>query len=170
MQNYYIYHVPGIKIGATKDWETRRVYNFETYNIEPIIVETMEGPDNEDMWQIVGDREWELADEYGYDRGTHYKVARENRPKWNNETRHRFTNEDLEKAKEAHRNSPNRFKSKHTKKLMSISKCKLMDEADIIRERFEKRAGAKGKFYKNISKEYNVSVSTIRRIIAKTVY
>tara|TARA_R110002153_G_scaffold98071_1_gene233053 strand:- start:211 stop:558 length:348 start_codon:yes stop_codon:yes gene_type:complete len=35
----------------------------------------MEGPDNEDMWQLVGDREWELADKYGYSRGTHYKAA-----------------------------------------------------------------------------------------------
>ena len=73
---YYIYEVPGEKIGATKDWESRREYNFNEYQIEPIIVETMEGPDTEDMWQVVGDREWYYADLNGYTRGTHYKVIR----------------------------------------------------------------------------------------------
>jgi len=76
MQNYYIYHVPGIKIGATKEWNKRSRYNLDRYEIEPIILETMEGPDDIDFWQVVGDREWELADSYGYDRGTHYKVIR----------------------------------------------------------------------------------------------
>ena len=73
---YYIYEVTGIKIGATKQWDQRRNYNFNSYQIEPIIVETMEGPDTEDMWKVVGDREWELADLNGYDKGTHYRVMR----------------------------------------------------------------------------------------------
>mgnify|MGYP003625537087 CR=1 FL=1 len=70
---YYIYEVPTEKNGATKDWEERRAYNFEQYQIEPIIVETMEGPDTLEYWQVVGDREWQLADEYGYPKGPHYK-------------------------------------------------------------------------------------------------
>ena len=69
---YYIYEVPGHKNGATKRWKQRSKYNFEKYEVNPIIVETMEGPDTEDMWQIVGDREWELADQNGYPRGVHY--------------------------------------------------------------------------------------------------
>ena len=69
---YYIYEVPGEKNGATHRWEVRSRENFEQYEIEPVIVETMEGPDTEDMWQVVGDREWELADLNGYARGTHY--------------------------------------------------------------------------------------------------
>ena len=69
---YYIYEVPTEKNGATKDWEERRAYNFNEYQIEPIIVETMEGPDTEEYWQVVGDREWYYADLNGYSRGTHY--------------------------------------------------------------------------------------------------
>ena len=73
---FYIYEVLGEKNGATKDWEIRRDYNFDEYQIEPIIVETMEGPDTEDFWQVVGDREWYYADLNGYTRGTHYRVMR----------------------------------------------------------------------------------------------
>ena len=73
---YYIYEIPGEKNGATKDWEIRRDYNFRKYEIEPIIVETMEGPDTEDMWQVVGDREWYYADLNGYKRGEHYLSIR----------------------------------------------------------------------------------------------
>jgi hypothetical protein len=73
---YYIYEVPTEKNGATHEWEERRSYNFNQYQIEPIIVETIEGPDNEDMWQIVGDREWYYADLNGYERGTHYRAMR----------------------------------------------------------------------------------------------
>ena len=72
MVTYYIYEVPGRKNGATKDWEERRAYNFNEYQIEPIIVETMEGPDTLEYWQVVGDREWYYADLNGYPRGTHY--------------------------------------------------------------------------------------------------
>ena len=73
---YYIYHIPGIKIGATKNLKSRLRYNFRKYQIEPIVIETIEGPDIEEFWQVVGDREWELADLYGYDRGDHYRVIR----------------------------------------------------------------------------------------------
>ena len=73
---FYIYEVPTKKVGATHEWDVRSKYNFELHLIKPIILETIEGPDDEDMWQIVGDREWELADELGYERGTHYRVMR----------------------------------------------------------------------------------------------
>ena len=72
---YYIYEVPGEKVGATKHWKRRLKQNRAKYgnHIEMIEIETMQGSDTEDMWQIVGDREWELADLYGYQRGPHYK-------------------------------------------------------------------------------------------------
>ena len=73
---YYIYHIPGIKIGCTKDFESRSKQNFNKYQIEPILIETMEGPDIEEFWQVVGDREWELAEQYGYNRGRHYVYMR----------------------------------------------------------------------------------------------
>lgn len=82
---YYIYEVPGHKNGATNDWDKRSQQNFEKYRIHPVVIETMEGPNTPEMWQIVGDREWELADINGYTRGTHYRVAREHRPVWNSE-------------------------------------------------------------------------------------
>ena len=72
MTTFYIYEVPGIKNGATKHWETRRAYNFNRHQIEPIIIETIEGPNTIETWQVVGDREWYYADLNGYDRGTHY--------------------------------------------------------------------------------------------------
>ena len=84
---YYIYEIPGIKNGATIQWDKRSLDNFEKYSVMPILIETMEGPNETEFWQIVGDREWELADLNGYARGTHYRAAREKRPKWNDKTR-----------------------------------------------------------------------------------
>ena len=85
---YTIYEIPGHKNGATNDRIKRFRENFNKYQIEPILIETMEGPNTPEFWQVVGDREWELADLNGYPRGTHYRVAREKRPKWNDKTRH----------------------------------------------------------------------------------
>ena len=79
MTTYYIYEVPGHKNGATIQWDKRSDENFETYGIQPILIETMEGPNEPEFWQIVGDREWELADQNGYPKGEHYRVAREKR-------------------------------------------------------------------------------------------
>ena len=72
MTTFYIYEVPGIKNGATKNWLSRSRNNFNRHQIQPIIIETIEGLDIEDTWQVVGDREWELADLDGYPRGAHY--------------------------------------------------------------------------------------------------
>ena len=84
MVTYYLYRLVnsliGDKVGATKRWDGRHQDNREVHGQDCIIteLETMEGPDTPEYWQVVGDREWELADEYGYPRGTHYKIAREN--------------------------------------------------------------------------------------------
>ena len=80
MTTYFIYEVPGHKNGATMDWDKRSNQNFDKYGIQPILIETMEGPNEPEFWQIVGDREWELADQNGYPRGEHYRSARERRP------------------------------------------------------------------------------------------
>jgi len=72
---YYIYHILGFKIGATHDWKKRTIRNKSNYpNSEMVLLETIEDDYNIEAWQRVGDREWELADEYGYPRGTHYKM------------------------------------------------------------------------------------------------
>tara|TARA_R110000744_G_scaffold347915_1_gene453448 strand:+ start:50 stop:643 length:594 start_codon:yes stop_codon:yes gene_type:complete len=72
---YYIYHILGFKIGATHDWTARTIKNKLNYpNSEMVLLETIEDDYNIEAWQRVGDREWELADEYGYPRGTHYKI------------------------------------------------------------------------------------------------
>ena len=82
---YYLYRLQNSlkfdKCGATTDWDKRCRDNRASHGPQSIIteLETMEGPNTPEMWQIVGDREWELADLNGYPRGTHYRVAREKR-------------------------------------------------------------------------------------------
>jgi hypothetical protein len=76
---YYIYEVKGIKNGCTTQWEKRSKQNFKKYNIMPVVVETYEYPNTTEYWQIVGDREWQLAELNGYPKGVHYRVAREKR-------------------------------------------------------------------------------------------
>ena len=66
---YYIYHIPGIKIGCTEDLDKRmKDQGFTEWEI----LET-----HEDGW-LAGDREIELQKEYGYRVDTtHYQVVRE---------------------------------------------------------------------------------------------
>ncbi len=84
MTTYYLYEIQGHKVGATMKWEERTTANINKYGIEPILIETMEGPNEPEYWQLVGDREWELADEKNYPRGQHYRHAREQRLEMNN--------------------------------------------------------------------------------------
>jgi hypothetical protein len=76
---FYIYEVPGHKNGCTTEWQKRSQYNFSMYGVWPILIETYNYPDEPEYWQIVGDREWELAEKNGYSKGAHYKPAREQR-------------------------------------------------------------------------------------------
>ena len=78
MRTFYIYHVPGYKVGATTSYIRRSAWNFRRYGVEPYIIDELELPDTPENWQIVGDLEWEYADEFGYDRGQHYAVTRKN--------------------------------------------------------------------------------------------
>lgn len=155
---YYIYHVPGNKIGATKDYEKRREYNFNNYSIEPIIIETMEGEDTPEFWQIVGDREWELADQYGYERGTHYKVMRSRALNgFLNESKRSigFTKESCIKGGKTSLGKPNLACRKLSK-----------EDADEIRSKYIPRKYDQ----KRLAEEYNVHVNTIKRIIKRTFY
>lgn len=79
MKKFYIYEVKGIKNGCTIDWDKRCEQNLKKYNIIPVVVETYEYPNTAEYWQIVGDREWELAELNGYPKGIHYRVAMERR-------------------------------------------------------------------------------------------
>lgn len=82
---YYLYKLTNSikfdKCGATVEWDQRCRDNRATHGdqCEINVLETMEGPNTPEFWQVVGDREWELADLYGYPRGEHYRTAREKR-------------------------------------------------------------------------------------------
>lgn len=77
MKTFYIYKLEGDKCGATHRWNERFSENSNTYNNTNMsLLETYEGEDNEDTWQIIGDIEWSYADRFGYDRGTHYREIR----------------------------------------------------------------------------------------------
>ncbi len=156
---YYIYEVAGEKIGATKNWNNRQFANRSKYGQDIIItiVETMEGPDTEEFWQVVGDREWELADQYGYDRGEHYLTALQklegNRVKFNSETGRA--------AALKVRNFVNRGKTKSTW-LHTLTH----DEVINIRAKYIPRKYSQSR----LAKEYNVSQGTIYRIVNNLIY
>lgn len=69
---YTIYHIPGVKVGCTIDFRRRKV-EYARYHPEMLLdtIEILEILDNVSARE-AGDREWELADMYGYDRGSHY--------------------------------------------------------------------------------------------------
>tara|TARA_R110001632_G_scaffold194341_1_gene315660 strand:- start:659 stop:1168 length:510 start_codon:yes stop_codon:yes gene_type:complete len=89
MITYYLYRLINSllfdKCGATNEWDNRCRKNREKHGPQCTItiLETMEGPNTPEFWQVVGDREWELADKYGYPRGQHYRHAREQRLEMN---------------------------------------------------------------------------------------
>lgn len=72
---YYIYHIPGVKIGCTTELETRmRNQGFTEWEI------LWQEDGDWDFGWIAGDKELELQKEYGYRVDTiHYQVSRENR-------------------------------------------------------------------------------------------
>ena len=88
MKTYYLYRLQNSirfdKCGATMGWDKRCRENRQFHGQDCIIteLETMEGPNTPEFWQVVGDREWELADLYGYPKGEHYRSAREKRPSY----------------------------------------------------------------------------------------
>ena len=92
---YYIYHIPGVKIGCTNQIEQRiKDQGFNDYEL----LET-----HTDIYK-ASDREQELQKEYGYtvDRAPYYLSVR-NRPKWNDKTRYKVWLDPIARAKS---NSP----------------------------------------------------------------
>jgi hypothetical protein len=68
---YTIYHVVGVKVGCTCNFDRRRVQNQERYGSDTVIeildiVSESCGPD------FAGDVEWAWADWFGYPRTNHY--------------------------------------------------------------------------------------------------
>ena len=176
MKTYYIYHVPGVKIGATKDWDARSQYNFNHYGVEPIIVETMEGPDNEDMWQIVGDREWELADQNGYERGEHYRAAILKRIqggiKGGNKTKSSGQWESISKLgrsisaeKAVKAGEWDRRRKNGVRKAALLKRVLTMDQAREIRKLAEE-----GVKYDELCKRFDTNKPKISRIVNNKLY
>ena len=153
---YYIYEVPGIKNGATKAWKYRKVYNFRKYEIEPILIETMEGPDVLEMWQVVGDREWELADLNGYRRGGHYVKMRLKgiKPR---------TQKQLDQIHNSWANASNGNNGKiGAPKLYKLTK----EIADQIRKEYNTTKTS----HRNLATKYNISKQSIGRIVRNQGY
>ena len=151
---YYIYHIPGVKIGATKDLKKRSKYNFDQYGVEPIVIETMEGLDIEEFWQVVGDREWELADDYGYPRGEHYLTIR---------------------IKSNHNNRVNGF-SLHAASLGGLVGAGRINGKNMRAANKEQAKEVRAKYntgnysIRSLSKESGISRSTISRILNNPNY
>ena len=174
MVTYYLYEVPGEKNGATIDWEGRSKYNFRKWGIQPIIIETMEGPDTPEMWKIVGDREWELADANGYRRGDHYLVMRQKSLLGfcGDEKRHVLTKEECVKGG---RKGKGKILTESTKRKISKAKETLTMEI-ALKIRSEYVRGSKNQFNKvglsqhELAKKYNTTRNIIKRIVNNETY
>lgn len=196
---YYLYRLQNSlkfdKCGATTDWDKRCRDNRTSHGVQSIIteLETMEGPDTPDFWQIVGDREWELADLYGYPRGTHYRVAREKRPVWDSETASEagkiggavrglqlkdglqsaevWANHTQEEKQQRCNNISNgiRKSDKHKVALYQLQtdKCKFTwDIAEKIRDTYSKG----GWSHRTLAKEYKCSAYAISCMLTYKTY
>lgn len=152
---FYIYEVKGIKNGCTTQWDIRCGQNFEKYNIMPVIVETYEYPNTAEYWQIVGDREWELAELNGYPKGAHYRAAREKR---------------ILACKIAGNRSIESGRWSDVRVLGSKACRKLtFEDAQKIRELYANKKDNKTNQYK-LAEMYHIDQSTIADIIHKKTY
>ena len=158
MVTYFIYEVPGHKNGATNQWEKRSRQNFNKYGVMPIVIETMEGPNEPEFWQIVGDREWELADQNGYPRGEHYRAARERRPIWSDETRLTFNSERAKHARSFVKNPGCQTPESRAKLAKSKTKYSEEFKRQIKSEWIPNKKG----HTKRLAEKYNLSPGTIR--------
>lgn len=89
---HYIYHIPGVKIGCTKDIATRmRKQGFSDWEI----LEQHVDP------QVAGDREWELQDQYGFPRdAVHYTQLLEMSVKGGEASKNHLINLNIQYSKE----------------------------------------------------------------------
>jgi hypothetical protein len=68
---FYIYHLPGRKVGCTSNPIQRFLtYRSEGYQGEIIILEKLRCTAHQ-----AGDREWAWANHFGYKRGWHYSTS-----------------------------------------------------------------------------------------------
>lgn len=66
---FYIYHIPGHKVGCTRNF-INRIKHY-AYGTNFIILEIIENITP----RQAGDIEWRYADKFGYERGRHYSVV-----------------------------------------------------------------------------------------------
>jgi general stress protein YciG len=75
MITHTIYHIPGVKVGCTRNFKVRMDFYRLRYGKDYIskveILEELLGKTD----QEVGDREWFWADSFGYRRGAHYSKS-----------------------------------------------------------------------------------------------
>jgi hypothetical protein len=68
---YYIYHLPGKKVGCTSNMERRfKEYRLQGYRGPIHILEKFSGSITE-----AGNREWRYANKFGYKLGWHYSLT-----------------------------------------------------------------------------------------------
>lgn len=72
MITHIIYHIPGRKVGCTKNIVWRKKLYLDREGILPSIEILEELHDKTD--QEAGDIEWAWADKFGYPRGNHYTI------------------------------------------------------------------------------------------------
>ena len=157
---YYLYHILGKKIGCTIDLQHRKAYNKRRHgrDIEFSVLETIEGADTEDMWQVVGDREFALADQYGYKRGRHYLDIR------------------LTSAKMSHSNidytsvTPYNRRNEACQEGWVTAKQKLrtLSNETVLTIREEYASGDISQY--KLSKKFNTSRSNIQKIVERRSY
>ncbi len=154
---YYIYHIPGVKIGCTNDLEKRMSDQGFT---EWEILET-----HEDGWH-AGDREIELQKEYGLpvDK-VHYMVSKMSRPVWDDNAR--------QKAKEALKQSEYSHLPEATLKA-SKKKMKITYEiAEQIRSegyKPKKNQYQPGPTIKSIAAKYGIGIQIVKGVLHNKTY
>ena len=153
---HYIYHIPERrKIGVTTNLARRM--NEHKWTEAYIILEQHEDA------KVAGDREWELQDEHGYPRDkVHYMISRQNRRRWDN-TNKVYTSEHASYANSCRKNTK---RSDETKLKISTSNSKCTDlQKEYIINQYKNWNESRYKFCVSIGSEFNVSRSTIDRII-----
>jgi hypothetical protein len=70
-RTFYIYHLPGKKVGCTSNPQKRfETYRAQGYTGQIVILQKMNC-----SVQQAGDIEWRYADHFGYRRGWHYSTT-----------------------------------------------------------------------------------------------
>ena len=158
---FYIYHVPGKKIGVTQDVQERmKRQRATTYEILE---------EHTDGW-LAGDREIELQKEYGYPVDcVHYMKVAGHTPKTEEhkqalrdaQTGKILSNQTKQKLRDLHLGKPKT--KEHTKKVRLANRKVSKEIAEEIRSKYVPVEYSARK----LAKEYNLGKNTIWRIIKK---